>query len=252
MDNSSSKPNTQILDQISGLSIPDALRELSAGFPGQVTFSTSFSLEDQVITHHILDAGLPISIFTLDTGRLFAETYSVWNATNERYQTRITAFYPDRALLEPWVAGNGPNAFYESVANRKACCHIRKVEPLKRALLGNAVWITGLRAEHSPDRQDHRVAEWDDTNKIIKYNPLLLWDTAAVKSYVDRHNIPYNPLHDKGFVSIGCAPCTRAVRPGEDFRAGRWWWEDSTLKECGLHIATIHADLHPEPHTDKL
>jgi phosphoadenosine phosphosulfate reductase len=252
MDNSSSKPNTQILDQISGLSIPDALRALAAGFPGQVIFSTSFSLEDQVITHHILDARLPISIFTLDTGRLFAETYSVWNATNERYQTRITAYYPDRALLEPFVAGNGPNAFYESVANRKTCCHIRKVEPLKRALQGNAVWITGLRAEHSPDRKDHRIAEWDDTNKIIKYNPLLFWETAAVKSYVGRHNIPYNPLHDKGFVSIGCAPCTRAVRPGEDFRAGRWWWEDSTLKECGLHIAALHTGLHPELHTDNL
>src|SRR5580698_8655554 len=145
MDNSSSKPNTQILDQISGLSIPDALRELSAGFPGQVTFSTSFSLEDQVITHHIVDTCLPISIFTLDTGRLFAETYSVWSATNERYQTKITAYYPDRALLEPFLNDKGPNAFYESVANRKACCQIRKVEPLKRALKGQAIWITGLR-----------------------------------------------------------------------------------------------------------
>ena len=142
MDNSTKQPNTQLLDQISGLSIPDALTTLAAGFPGQVTFSTSFSLEDQVITHHILDTRLPISIFTLDTGRLFAETYSAWNATNERYQTRITAYYPDRTLLDPFVGANGPNAFYESVTNRKACCHIRKVEPLKRALQGNAVWIT--------------------------------------------------------------------------------------------------------------
>jgi phosphoadenosine phosphosulfate reductase len=242
MENSTTPPNTQILDQISGLSIADALAALSARFPGQVTFSTSFSLEDQVITHYILSAGLPISIFTLDTGRLFAETYSVWSATNERYHANITAYYPDRALLEPWLHTNGPNAFYESVANRKACCHIRKVEPLKRALQGQAVWITGLRAEHSPERQDHRVLEWDDANGVFKYNPLLHWDTAAVRTYVDQHDIPYNPLHDKGFVSIGCAPCTRAIRPGEDFRAGRWWWEDNSKKECGLHVAGLQKN----------
>jgi phosphoadenosine phosphosulfate reductase len=242
MENSTTALNTQILDQISGLSIADALAVLSARFPGQVTFSTSFSLEDQVITHYILSAGLPISIFTLDTGRLFAETYSVWSATNERYHTNITAYYPDRALLEPWLHTYGPNAFYESVANRKACCHIRKVEPLKRALQGHAVWITGLRAEHSPERQDHRVLEWDDANGVLKYNPVLHWDTAAVRAYVDQHDIPYNTLHDKGFVSIGCAPCTRAIRPGEDFRAGRWWWEDNTKKECGLHVAGLQKN----------
>jgi phosphoadenosine phosphosulfate reductase len=252
MDNSTTIQNTQILDQISGLSITDALTALAATFPGQVTFSTSFSFEDQVVTHHILDAGLPISIFTLDTGRLFAETYGVWNATNERYSTRITAYYPDRALLEPFVGENGPNAFYESVANRKACCHIRKVEPLKRALQGQAVWITGLRSAHSPERQDHLVVEWDDTNRIIKYNPLLHWDTDAVRDYVDRHNIPYNPLHDKGFVSIGCAPCTRAVRPGEDFRAGRWWWEDNSKKECGLHVAGLQTGIRPDLQPEKL
>lgn len=246
MDNSTIKPNTQLLDQISGLSIPDALAVLAARFPGQVIFSTSFSLEDQVITHHILDAGLPISIFTLDTGRLFAETYSVWTATNERYNSRVSAYYPDRALLEPFLIDKGPNAFYESVDNRKACCHIRKVEPLKRALQGRAVWITGLRAEHSPGRQDHRILEWDDANRVIKFNPLLHWDTVAVRSYIDRHNIPYNPLHDKGFVSIGCAPCTRAIRPGEDFRAGRWWWEDDGKKECGLHVTGLQPkNIHP-------
>ncbi|HEV3325630.1 MAG TPA: phosphoadenylyl-sulfate reductase [Puia sp.] len=228
---------TQLLDQISRLSISDALATLTGRFPGQTTFSTSFSLEDQVIAHHILSAGLPVSIFTLDTGRLFAETYSVWSATNSRYDTKITAYYPDRALLEAWLNENGPNAFYESVANRKSCCHIRKVEPLKRALQGQAVWVTGLRAEHSPERQDHAVLEWDDANKVIKYNPLLHWDTTMVKAFVDKHNIPYNPLHDKGFVSIGCAPCTRAIRAGEDFRAGRWWWEDNSKKECGLHAA---------------
>lgn len=240
MENSVTLLNTQIPDQISGLSVADGLAALSARFPGQVTFSTSFSLEDQVITHYILSAGLRISIFTLDTGRLFEETYSVWSATNERYHTKIAAYYPDNALLEPWLQDNGPNAFYDSVTNRKACCHIRKVEPLKRALLGQVVWITGLRAEHSPERQDHRILERDDANGVIKYNPLLHWDTAAVRACIDQHNIPYNPLQDRGFVSIGCAPCTRSILPGEDFRAGRWWWEDNSKKECGLHVAGRH------------
>jgi phosphoadenosine phosphosulfate reductase len=242
MDNSTTSLDAQLLHKISGLLMPDALVALSDRFPGRVTFSTSFSLEDQVITHHIFSAGIPISIFTLDTGRLFAETYSVWSATNERYGANITAFYPDRTLLEPWLNDHGPNAFYESMTNRKACCHIRKVEPLKRALQGQAIWITGLRAEHSPERQDHHILERDAANGVLKYNPLLHWDTAAVKACIDRHNIPYNPLHDKGFVSIGCAPCTRAIRPGEDFRAGRWWWEDNSKKECGLHATSLEKN----------
>ena len=225
----------QLLDQISGLSISETLALLADRYPDQVTFSTSFSIEDQVIAHHILGSGTPISIFTLDTGRLFAETYSVWSTTNNKYGTHVKAYYPDRELLEAYLNEKGPNAFYESVANRKECCYIRKVEPLKRALQGQAVWVTGLRAEHSPERKDHALIEWDDNNKIIKYNPLLHWDTGAVREYISQHDVPYNPLHDKGFVSIGCAPCTRAVRAGEDFRAGRWWWEDAGKKECGLH-----------------
>lgn len=215
----------------------DALKMLAGSFPGRVVFSTSFSMEDQVIAHYILSADLPIRIFTLDTGRLFAETYSVWSSTNEKYDTRIEAFYPDNDLLETYMNEKGPNAFYESVANRKACCHIRKVQPLKRALAGQAVWITGLRSEHSPERQDHALLEWDEPNKVIKYNPLLHWNSHAVREFIDDHDIPYNLLHDKGFVSIGCAPCTRAIRAGEDFRAGRWWWEDNSKKECGLHTA---------------
>lgn len=226
----------KLLDQVSRLSIPEALELLSSSHPGQVVFSTSFSIEDQVIAHHILSAGLPISIFTLDTGRLFAETYSVWSSTNEKYQTRIQAYYPDRALLEPYLDERGPNAFYESVTNRKDCCHIRKVEPLKRALKGKAVWITGLRAEHSPERKDHGLLEWDEGNRVIKYNPILHWDGEAVKNFIHEHEVPYNILHDRGFVSIGCAPCTRAIKAGEDFRAGRWWWEDDSKKECGLHV----------------
>ncbi len=228
---------TSLLHQISGLSIDAALAELAARFPGKVTFSTSFSIEDQVIAHHILSAGLPVSIFTLDTGRLFAETYSVWSATNDKYGTHVQAYYPDRALLEAFVDQKGPNAFYASVADRKACCHIRKVEPLKRALQGQTIWVTGLRAEHSPERRDHQLIEWDEGNQLFKYNPILHWDTAQVRAYIDQHNVPYNPLHDKGFVSIGCAPCTRAIKAGEDFRAGRWWWEDNSKKECGLHAS---------------
>jgi phosphoadenosine phosphosulfate reductase len=223
--------------QTEGLSIDEALTLLAARFPGQVTFSTSFSIEDQVITHAIASRDIPITLFTLDTGRLFAETYSVWSSTNEKYHTRVQAYYPDRTLLEGLLNEKGPNSFYESVDNRKECCRIRKVEPLKRALKGKAIWVTGLRAEHSPERKDHALIEWDEGNQIIKFNPLLHWNTARVKEYIGTNDVPYNVLHDRGFVSIGCAPCTRAIRPGEDFRAGRWWWEDSSKKECGLHTS---------------
>jgi len=208
---------------------------LAADYPGQVTFSSSFSFEDQVITHGILSQQLPISIFTLDTGRLFAETYSVWSSTNDRYKTNVKAYYPNQEALQEFVEANGPNAFYASVENRKACCHIRKVEPLKRALAGQKIWITGLRAEHSAARHDLQQVEWDEGNQVIKYHPILHWTTEQVSEYIRKYNIPYNPLHDRGFVSIGCAPCTRAIKPGEDFRAGRWWWEDANKKECGLH-----------------
>jgi phosphoadenosine phosphosulfate reductase len=212
------------------------LRKLSVDYPAKVVFSSSFSFEDQVITHLIADQLLPIQIFTLDTGRLFAETYSVWNSTLERYKISIKAFYPDHLNLETFIEKKGPNAFYESVENRKDCCFIRKVEPLKRALSGNAIWVTGLRAEHSADRQNLQSIEWDESNQIIKYHPLLNWTTEQVSDFIKSNNIPYNPLHDKGFVSIGCAPCTRAIKEGEDFRAGRWWWEDANKKECGLHV----------------
>jgi phosphoadenosine phosphosulfate reductase len=226
-----------LTEQTEGLSIDEALTRLAARFPGQVTFSTSFSIEDQVITHAIASHDIPVTLFTLDTGRLFAETYSVWSSTNEKYHTRVQAYSPDRTLLEKLLNEKGPNSFYESVDNRKECCRIRKVEPLKRALKGNAIWVTGLRAEHSPERKDHALIEWDEGNQIIKFNPLLHWNTARVKEYIDKNDVPYNVLHDRGFVSIGCAPCTRAIRPGEDFRAGRWWWEDSSKKECGLHTS---------------
>ena len=212
------------------------LQKLSKDYAGRIVFSSSFSFEDQVITHLITDLHLPIQIFTLDTGRLFAETYSVWNSTLDRYKISIKAYYPNATILESFVEKKGPNAFYESVENRKGCCFIRKVEPLKRALSGNAIWITGLRAEHSADRGDLQSIEWDESNQIIKYHPLLHWTTNQVTDFITTNNIPYNPLHDKGFVSIGCAPCTRAIKEGEDFRAGRWWWEDTNKKECGLHV----------------
>lgn len=225
-----------IIHQISGLLPVDALSLLAARFPGQVTFSSSFGIEDQAITHLLLSNKIPVSIFTLDTGRLFSETYSVWSATNQQYQTKVQAYYPDRQLLEQYLSEKGPNAFYESVENRKSCCFIRKVEPLKRALAGNIVWITGLRAAHSPERENLEQIEWDESNGIIKYHPLLHWSGKEVADFIAANGVPYNPLHDKGFVSIGCAPCTRAIRPGEDFRAGRWWWEDNSKKECGLHV----------------
>lgn len=212
------------------------LKDLAAVYPGQVVFSTSFSWEDQLITHLIFSNDINIKVFTLDTGRMFPETYSTWSATLEKYGKPITAYYPDAQALQDFIEQKGPNSFYESVDNRKSCCGIRKVEPLKRALKGSAVWVTGIRAEHSNNRHDMPQTEWDGTNNITKYHPILNWTTDEVKAFIKEHHIPYNPLHDKGFVSIGCAPCTRAIRPGEDFRAGRWWWEDADKKECGLHV----------------
>ncbi len=213
-----------------------ALAALAAAYPGEVAFSTSLGYEDQVITHFIFSNTIPVEVFTLDTGRLFSETYSVWNSTLERYKQTIKTYYPETTAIEKLISEKGPISFYESVENRKECCYIRKVEPLKRALKGNKIWITGIRAEQSGNRQDMPQVEWDEANNIVKYHPLLHWTFDEVKAYISKYNIPYNPLHDKGFVSIGCAPCTRAIREGEDFRAGRWWWEDSSKKECGLHI----------------
>jgi len=249
MTNNPLQNNTsELLHQSSGLSIAEFIKVLVDKYPGQVTFSSSFSFEDQVITHEILYNKLDVKIFTLDTGRLFAETYSVWNSTNEKYNTHIKGYYPQAEELGKFIEENGPNSFYESVDNRKGCCFIRKVEPLRRALAGNAIWITGLRAEHSPDRQNIPLVEWDEVNQIIKYNPILHWSTEEVRKYINDNNVPYNPLHDRGFVSIGCAPCTRAIKPGEDFRAGRWWWEDAANKECGLHV---HGDVEVNADVEK-
>lgn len=227
---------TNLLTAIETLSETEILALITEKYPGKVVFSTSFGMEDQVITDFILKNSFDVKIFTLDTGRLFYETYTTWEQTNEYYHTKITPYYPEAPAIEEYVQNNGINAFYNSVALRQTCCHIRKVEPLRRALAGNKIWITGLRAEQSPLRQQMPMVEWDESNQIIKVHLLLHWKTQEVLSFLRSHGIPYNPLHDKGYPSIGCAPCTRAVREGEDFRAGRWWWENKTNKECGLHL----------------
>ena len=224
-----------IKKQTLGLNTIETLVHLADQFPGKIVFSTSFGWEDQVITHQIFVNKLPIKVFTLETGRLFPETYYVWNRTMEMYGEPIHAYYPQHELLEQMVNAKGPNSFYESVDNRKECCGIRKVEPLKRALAGNSCWVTGIRAEQSQNRQTMESFEWDAQNELIKFHPIYNWTLDEVKEYIKKHNIPYNTLHDRGFPSIGCAPCTRAVQLGEDFRAGRWWWEDQSKKECGLH-----------------
>ena len=213
----------------------ESLASLAQAFPELVTFSTSFGLEDQVISDLILGQALPIAVFTLDTGRMFAETYSTWSATVEKYSVPINAYYPQADTLQNFVTDFGPNGFYQSVELRKSCCHLRKVEPLQRALAGKKIWVTGIRAEQSPYRQNMPLVEYDATHDLVKYHPLLHWTNEQVQHYAAEHSLPLNALHQKGFVSIGCAPCTRAIKPGEDFRAGRWWWEDANKKECGLH-----------------
>ncbi|RLJ80111.1 phosphoadenylyl-sulfate reductase [Pedobacter alluvionis] len=223
---------------LAGLSTVDKLKFLADQYAGRIIFSTSFGWEDQAITHLIFANNIPIKVFTLETGRLFPETYYVWNRTLEIYNKPIHAYYPLNELLQDMVNTKGPSSFYESVENRKECCYIRKIEPLKRALKGNEIWVTGIRADQSANREDMHDLEWDEGNQLIKFHPIFDWTLDDVKAYIKENNIVYNTLHDKGFPSIGCAPCTRAVQPGEDFRAGRWWWEDQSKKECGLHAAS--------------
>jgi phosphoadenosine phosphosulfate reductase len=218
------------------INIEESLRNLSKQVSGKIVFSTSFGIEDQVLSHIIFQNKIEnIEVFTLDTGRLFPQTYDVWDKTLLQYKATIKAYYPRNEKVENYVNKNGINAFYNSVESRKECCFIRKVEPLNRALKDVSVWITGLRAEQSNNRSDLKKIEWDEERQLYKYNPLLDWTTEEVVNYLKQNGIPYNTLHDEHFVSIGCAPCTRATLPGEDFRAGRWWWEDKSKKECGLH-----------------
>jgi phosphoadenosine phosphosulfate reductase len=222
--------------QASGKTILESLSLLAERFKDKIVFSSSLGLEDQVITHIIYSNNLPVNIFTIDTGRLFPETYKVLYDTNEYYDKKISVYFPDAVNVEKMVNEKGPFSFYDSVDNRKECCRYRKVEPLNRALKGMSCWITGIRAEQSENRQSLQQFEWDELHGVIKYHPLLGWTLDEVKDFIKKYNVPYNSLHNKGFISIGCAPCTRAVREGEDFRSGRWWWEDNSKKECGLHI----------------
>jgi phosphoadenosine phosphosulfate reductase len=223
-----------LLEKTKGFSIEETLSFLANEYKNKVVFSTSFGQEDQVITALIAKNNLPITIFTLDTGRLFQETYDVFHRTVKKYKVAIQTYFPEASQVENLLNTKGPNSFYESVENRKECCFIRKVVPLTKALKGNSVWITGLRAEQSENRHDMQLFEYDEKFEIIKFNPLLKWSLEEVQKYIDDNNVPQNSLHKKGFVSIGCAPCTRAIAPGEDIRAGRWSWE-SSHKECGLH-----------------
>jgi len=225
------------LDRVlAGLNLTQRLARIRNALDGAIVFTTSFGLEDQVILHHICEAGLDIDVITLDTGRLFPETYTTWEETERRYGRRIRAIYPQHTALEELVAAHGINGFYYAKEARIACCDVRKVEPLKRALAGAQGWITGLRADQSAHRGKVGFVTADRQRNLLKFNPLIDWSRQAAQDFAAAHEVPTNPLHQKGFLSIGCAPCTRAVRAGEPERAGRWWWEDSSKKECGLHV----------------
>ena len=211
------------------------LKEAASKFP-VITFANSFGAEDMVLTDIIMREILAIEIFSLDTGRLPAETYTLMAEAESTYNTKLKVYFPKYEVVEQYVQTKGMNAFYESIDLRKACCHMRKVEPLQRALNGKQAWITGMRAEQATTRANLPVQEFDEGNKLEKFNPLSDWTEQEVWAYIRLHEVPYNKLHDAFYPSIGCAPCTRAVAMGEDVRAGRWWWEDPTSKECGLHV----------------
>ena len=211
------------------------LDRIAADFTPAV-FASSLAAEDMVLTDLILRAKLSIGIFTLETGRLHAETLAMVDPNRETYGYEVTEYKPDPVAVDAYVNQHGLNAFYDSVDLRKECCRIRKVEPLKRALTGNKAWITGQRRAQSTTRADLQIQERDDAHGIEKFNPLADWSEQDVWRYIRDNNVPYNPLHDKGYPSIGCEPCTRAIQPGEDVRAGRWWWENPESKECGLHV----------------
>ena len=203
-----------------------------------VALANSLGAEDMLLTHLILKNDIAIDIFSLDTGRLHPETVNLLSTIESRYNHRIKVYYPQAEGTQAWVAENGINGFYNSLEARKACCYVRKVEPLKRALSGLQAWVTGMRAEQSASRAELAKKEWDEGNGLWKYNPLADWSEQELWDYIRAEHVPYNPLHDQGFPSIGCAPCTRAISEGEDVRAGRWWWEHRDGgQECGLHVA---------------
>jgi len=226
----------ELKNNLNGLPTVSQMKNLVSIFPGKVIFTTSLGIEDQVITHKIFSENIDVKVITLDTGRLFPQTYDVLSSTIIRYQKKIHVYFPEYEAVEKMVTEKGPLSFYQSVENRKECCRIRKVAPLNRALDGMQVWISGIRADQSENRNQMDWLEYDVNKKLFKFYPLFSWTYDEVKAYVKENNIPYNSLHDKGYVSIGCEPCTKAVKPGDDFRSGRWWWENEGGKECGLHI----------------
>lgn len=220
----------------------ECLRFFLKEYKGKIALSSSMGAEDQVLTDMVANIDPETRIFTLDTGRIFPETYDLIDKTNKKYGISIDVMFPDHKAIQQMVKEKGINLFYESVENRKLCCHIRKIEPLKRAFEGLDVWICGLRREQSVTRYNTKMVEWDDANAMIKVNPLIDWKEKDVWDYIKTNDVPYNELHDKGFPSIGCQPCTRAIKPGEDVRAGRWWWEEPEQKECGLHNRPVKKE----------
>jgi phosphoadenosine phosphosulfate reductase len=226
----------KLQEDLISLSVSETLSRIHDEFGSKVAFASSLGIEDQVITHHIASLDPRMKIFTLDTGRLFGETYDLMEKTEARYGIRIEVYTPESTETESMVREHGINLFYQSIENRKLCCSIRKLRPLKRALAGMDGWVCGLRRGQGVTRQEVTLVEWDSANALLKFNPIWNWTEQDVRDYVEQHNVPYNPLHDRGFVSIGCSCCTRAIKPGEDQRAGRWWWESPENKECGLHL----------------
>lgn len=222
--------------QLEDKPIEDQLKLIASIFPAEAIFTTSFGIEDQVLTHIILANNIPVKIATLDTGRLFPETYKVFNETLKKYQKEISVYFPEHELVEKMVSQKGPFSFYYSRENRIECCQLRKVVPLNRALQGMKIWISGIRSSQSENRSNMDWLEYDEERKLIKIYPLFTWSFEEVKEFIRLNMIPYNILHDKGFLSIGCEPCTRAIGPGENFRAGRWWWEGDGHRECGCHV----------------
>ena len=202
-----------------------------------VVFANSLGAEDMVLTDLIASYQVDIRMFSLDTGRLPKETYDLMQEVRQQYSIPLTVYFPDGKLVEEHVALHGINGFYDSVKNRKDCCYVRKVEPLRRALADKGAWITGMRRDQAVTRGKLEVSSFDTDHGLQKLNPLLDWSHQDIWAYIRQHDVPYNKLHDQSYPSLGCAPCTRAVKPGEDIRAGRWWWEDPASKECGLHVS---------------
>lgn len=231
-------------DRLAGIDdLAGRIRRIAEAVPGRITFSTSLGIEDQAILHAIAASGATIDVFTLDTGRLFPETIDTLAASEQRYGVKIRVLSPDAGEIEALVARDGILGFRASIEARKACCEVRKVLPLQRGLAGASGWITGLRREQAAGRADVPFAAWDIEHGLIKINPIVDWPLDRLEAYVAAHGIPVNPLHARGFPSIGCQPCTRAVLPGEDIRAGRWWWEDEDGKECGLHNRPLAKEV---------